>query len=806
MNRIMKHTAVVMFCTMATALAPVLSAEEAPELELKPCTIQLVDGTNVEGRLAVQFDMNDHLIVYSPRLATMRSFLKRHVHALTVDGKRQQLNAKRELTDADRKLLGQVRWPDEPPAEGHKPAYTTEKWGPPKYLCVWKHPGKSGRGAEPENWLVNGRPTSELPASYVSKFQPAGGVSEWGSGEGMKPNVVFGRDVDILFPCSESNYQGQAKTWAARHVTVGNNARFGTDNTPGVTGNVWIMRTGRHGTGHAYMFTGDKHTFFYQDKPKLAWGKNRDDTPHRGVARYIYLVKSKTTTVEFLGSLQTTDEFHVKRGTMLVHEDSQVMPGARATAFIHPEGELQLQSGAYFGKFTGWGGHDTVIHGKLRAGSPERPITRDCHLGIAYNDWQACLRAVKTETNKKPPPWRAPFRSDIVTDWSPIFGLLVMKDGEFRVHSSDPAKARMVIQWTGRHGYGDFGYSRPDPKSEAQLRIHEEQIQGRINAAFLGDVQLNGVVFDHFHRGGIMLADMNMVKQWKNVSFGEHNDGKPNELFVPFDKHITLKGVKPVRADWDYGENPSIPTIAPPPGVYRYGEKLSVTLKAAAQNGAEIRYTLDGMPPQANSRLYSGPITVTASVVVKARCFKNGQRLGPPARAKYSFEVMEAREPDKPGSTEPGLKYAYYTRLRTSLEEAEPTGTGTAGMPSYSVIQDAMKERGETVVFSGYLRAPKEGVYRFYTRSKGRITNVVATEIGGESYVFIGERKVVQNVWPYRDYRKRRQDQEVAGSAVLKAGIHAIKIVALRCPDGFDVSWQGPGIKKQPIPAAALSH
>jgi hypothetical protein len=83
----------------------------AAELELKPFTIELVDGTPVAGQLAVQFDMPDHLIVYSPRLATVRSFLKDHVHALTVDGKRRELKPKRELTGEDRKLLGQVAGP-----------------------------------------------------------------------------------------------------------------------------------------------------------------------------------------------------------------------------------------------------------------------------------------------------------------------------------------------------------------------------------------------------------------------------------------------------------------------------------------------------------------------------------------------------------------------------------------------------------------------------------------------------------------------------------------------------------------------
>jgi len=130
------------------AMSPAYAADKAPALELKPCTIELVDGTKVEGQLAVQFDMPDHLIVYSPRLATVRSFLKKRVHAISVDGKREQLNAKRKLTDDEKALIGQTAWPDEPPAKGPKPAYTTEKWDKPRQLLVWANPGQSGRFEE----------------------------------------------------------------------------------------------------------------------------------------------------------------------------------------------------------------------------------------------------------------------------------------------------------------------------------------------------------------------------------------------------------------------------------------------------------------------------------------------------------------------------------------------------------------------------------------------------------------------------------------------------------------------------------
>jgi len=97
---------------------------QQPELRLEPCTIELLDGTTLEGRLAVQFDMPEHLIVYSPRVGMVRSFLKDLVHAVTVEGQRERLNAKRDLTEEEEKLIDRERWFDEPPERGRIPAYT----------------------------------------------------------------------------------------------------------------------------------------------------------------------------------------------------------------------------------------------------------------------------------------------------------------------------------------------------------------------------------------------------------------------------------------------------------------------------------------------------------------------------------------------------------------------------------------------------------------------------------------------------------------------------------------------------------
>ena len=74
------------------------------------------------------------------------------------------------------------------------------------------------------------------------------------------------------------------------------------------------------------------------------------------------------------------------------------------------------------------------------------------------------------------------------------------------------------------------------------------------------------------------------------------------------------------------------PTFNPAPGTYTG----SVTVKIeCATAGAEIRYTTDGKDPTKASALYSQPVVLTATTVVKARAFKSGMSDSAVATGEY---------------------------------------------------------------------------------------------------------------------------------------------------------------------------
>ena len=83
------------------------------------------------------------------------------------------------------------------------------------------------------------------------------------------------------------------------------------------------------------------------------------------------------------------------------------------------------------------------------------------------------------------------------------------------------------------------------------------------------------------------------------------------------------------------GEAPALkaPVISPESRDFTAGETVEVTITAA--EGAEIRYTVDGTEPTAESALYEGPITVKETTTVKAIAVLDG-RTSAAAEAVYT--------------------------------------------------------------------------------------------------------------------------------------------------------------------------
>lgn len=137
-----------------------------------------------------------------------------------------------------------------------------------------------------------------------------------------------------------------------------------------------------------------------------------------------------------------------------------------------------------------------------------------------------------------------------------------------------------------------------------------------------------------------------------------------------------------------------------------------------------------------------------------------------------------------------GLNYEYFepgfTKLADLEKASQPKATGVADAPSLKV---ALKKGSFGLRFRGVITIPRDGEYTFYTDSDDG------------SRLLINERRIVDN-----DGVHPPQSRE--GKVTLKAGEHAFGVDYFDGGGGAElkVSWKGPGIGKQEIPASVFSH
>lgn len=247
---------------------------------------------------------------------------------------------------------------------------------------------------------------------------------------------------------------------------------------------------------------------------------------------------------------------------------------------------------------------DMIVIGELLAGTAQRPLKRDCYIGISFKDHEAIFAGAQ---------WQA------VAQRVGFCGFEVVSRGRIRVHSSDPQKARLVFQCHRQDGAGDTGYL-PDPEQEPERWQVYKQIPRRINISIWknADVLFDGVVFEDVEKGGIMLQEMSMKDTWRNVSFGDNNGGPPEELFVRHEPSMAGRGnysyniEKAVTSEESSavgkGQGVRYPRILPLGGTFATGDY--VTLRLEALGDPEMRYTTDGGDPK-KGRVYDEPLTLT---------------------------------------------------------------------------------------------------------------------------------------------------------------------------------------------------
>ena len=205
------------------------------------------------------------------------------------------------------------------------------------------------------------------------------------------------------------------------------------------------------------------------------------------------------------------------------------------------------------------------------------------------------------------------------------------------------------------------------------------------------------------------------------------------------------------------------------------------------RENVELRYTLDGSVPTAASPLATGPVRLTKTTLVSARCFRDGQPVSGVSTAK--FTKVTPRPATNVERLSNGVSYAYYEGDWDQIPDFSKLTPVKKGSLESIDLSPKIKVEYFGIEYTGFIRIPTDGVYAFYTDSDD-----------GSSLSIDGST-VVNNDGLHGM-------KEVKGVVALAAGLHAIRVDFFQKSGGVDlkVSYEGPVTEKQQLPAAMLYH
>ncbi len=138
-----------------------------------------------------------------------------------------------------------------------------------------------------------------------------------------------------------------------------------------------------------------------------------------------------------------------------------------------------------------------------------------------------------------------------------------------------------------------------------------------------------------------------------------------------------------------------------------------------------------------------------------------------------------------------GLVYVYYEQAARSaeLKSFDALKPAKKGVTKTIGLHVRKRNANISIYFRGVISIPRDGTYTFYTTSDDG------------TRLFIGKTCVVNNDGGHGM-------KEESGSLKLTRGFHPIVVTFFQGTGGYglEVHWQGPGIKKQKIPASVLFH
>lgn len=226
------------------------------------------------------------------------------------------------------------------------------------------------------------------------------------------------------------------------------------------------------------------------------------------------------------------------------------------------------------------------------------------------------------------------------------------------------------------------------------------------------------------------------------------------------------------------------PLILPIGGASFYDQQ-QVTLQPPTPN-ASVRYTTNGAAPTAASPLYHDPFTVKTTTTVQAQAFTAKTPTGQVSAATFTRLIPLSAQ--TPANTTPGLTYSYFEGTFQSVADLKGPPAASGTLPNFTLTPHK-RDLNFGLTYEGYIDIPTTGLYTFGTASDDGST----LAIDGQTVV---------------DNDGLHGPDPATGQIALKSGKHRIQASYFQGSGDYSlhVTWQGPNLPTQDIPASALSH
>jgi len=383
------------------------------------------------------------------------------------------------------------------------------------------------------------------------------------------------------------------------------------------------------------------------------------------------------------------------------------------------------------------------------------------------------------------------------------------------------ARLQQVREWSGPNGQSGFLARTADGKTFGLLTART-----RAESLKLGPILATAELLIVSQRRVVLLGCQDLKIGGQSVSIPgpdfeldldvyARNPNAPSAAFTPIHRPILPVSIEPERALF-IGEQP-------------------ITLSSQTPD-VEIRYTLDGSDPTPLSTRYAGPFSLTHDTEVRARAYRPGVAENPIHTSgthvsPISYALFTRVEPAKPSNASisgTGLRYRYregnWQRLWLDPTSIEPQATGVSARlfdlnviptdnPPLQTNAAAPRAKYFLIDYDGYLRVPETGVYTFHAPREYIYPDI---EAGYELVIHVNGQE-----W----FPATRHHDFGHWSIALEKGLHrfSLRYIDYRTTAPWrlnfrglneyiwsgetpDLRLSGPGLEKQPIPAAWLVH